>query len=486
MDLTLDIAVLFILSFVFLIIASFTLIVHLTMAATIPFAYVVVELAISITILLFVMYHAQTIHGNRFAEMRLNDFLLASLILFHDFLIIYWLTFFWQINYRLVTPDSWLATSSPSPNATNASRKYLDAYITDWTLETTDGYEERWDEQAPDSPPPTHKPKTVHKFWSVDKRKKHPGRHNNKNPDHRWGSGNDNGGRWDPEDMTPGTYATGVPFDDYPRRKPSSFRPTIAQKPDSKPPEKDVGIWFSGFRPKGGTTINPFFTQGYARERMSQNGNPITKYPQNKKYKNERYTYTLEGPSQSDSSDSFNSEIKPREPERSYESDKLKTLPPAEGPSQSDSYNPFDSELVKAANVTSLPLRTGLQKEIERSPNSYYYEQGNIENGYPPSEGLSESLMKNITRNSLINPDANVPMGDVEIIDPNEIALEGKVSSRKPSEDWSTDFPGLELQEDGHNQDIFQNREHLTTYHYPTGLPDYEKLVLNVSSNMLK
>jgi len=46
------------------------------------------------------MYHAQTINGSRFAEMRLNDALLGSLILFHDFLIIYWLTFYWQFSHN--------------------------------------------------------------------------------------------------------------------------------------------------------------------------------------------------------------------------------------------------------------------------------------------------------------------------------------------------------------------------------------------------
>lgn len=49
------------------------------------------------------MYHAQTIAGGRFAEMRLHDFYLASLILFHDFLLIYWLTFFSQITTGLVS-----------------------------------------------------------------------------------------------------------------------------------------------------------------------------------------------------------------------------------------------------------------------------------------------------------------------------------------------------------------------------------------------
>lgn len=52
------------------------------------------------------MYHAQTISGSHFAEMRLNDWLLGSLILFHDFLIVYWLTFFWQIRYQPLNKSS--------------------------------------------------------------------------------------------------------------------------------------------------------------------------------------------------------------------------------------------------------------------------------------------------------------------------------------------------------------------------------------------
>lgn len=39
------------------------------------------------------MYHAQIINGGRFAEIRDNDYLLAALILFYDFLLMYLLTF---------------------------------------------------------------------------------------------------------------------------------------------------------------------------------------------------------------------------------------------------------------------------------------------------------------------------------------------------------------------------------------------------------
>ncbi|EDV97833.1 GH25311, isoform B [Drosophila grimshawi] len=111
-DLTLDVAVLFILGFIFLIIAVYFVMIRFVLVSDEIYPYIIIEIAISIIILFFVMYHAQTIIGSRFAEMRLNDALLGSLILFHDFLILYWLTFYWQILERPITPDSWLMTST--------------------------------------------------------------------------------------------------------------------------------------------------------------------------------------------------------------------------------------------------------------------------------------------------------------------------------------------------------------------------------------
>lgn len=99
-DLTLDVAIIFILGFIFLIVAIFFLVVKFVVPATSPWTYLVSEFFISTIMLFFVMYHAQTINGSRFAEMRLNDALLGSLILFHDFLIIYWLTFYWQFSHN--------------------------------------------------------------------------------------------------------------------------------------------------------------------------------------------------------------------------------------------------------------------------------------------------------------------------------------------------------------------------------------------------
>ncbi|XP_020803214.1 uncharacterized protein LOC110179973 [Drosophila serrata] len=131
-DLTLDIAVLFIIAFIFLIIAVFVLTLLVCISFPRMYTYLVVELAVTLTILLFVIYHAQTIHGNRFAEMRLNDFFLGSLILFHDFLIIFWLTFYWQIRHRFITPDSWIASSHSPDEKINQLGKNLET----WPIET--------------------------------------------------------------------------------------------------------------------------------------------------------------------------------------------------------------------------------------------------------------------------------------------------------------------------------------------------------------
>lgn len=66
------------------------------------------------------MFHAQTITGGRFAEMGVDDYFLASLIFFHEFLIIYWLTFYWQAEH--VKSPYWqlstlLTTAAPTQPA---------------------------------------------------------------------------------------------------------------------------------------------------------------------------------------------------------------------------------------------------------------------------------------------------------------------------------------------------------------------------------
>lgn len=119
-DLTAHIAMMFIVSFLLLLVAIFYLMMHLLTVLineTHDYSFMLVELPITVSILLVsmfrrellrslnvfdpqsVMYHAQIITGGRFDEMRVEDFFFASLTLFHDFLIIYWLTFNWLVYY---------------------------------------------------------------------------------------------------------------------------------------------------------------------------------------------------------------------------------------------------------------------------------------------------------------------------------------------------------------------------------------------------
>lgn len=100
-DLTLDVVIIFVVSFVFLIASVFMLMLYVLTLA--PYSFIMYQLIVSIIMLLFVMYHAQTITGGRFAEMRINDYLLATLILFYDFIIIYLLTFYIQTRFKIAS-----------------------------------------------------------------------------------------------------------------------------------------------------------------------------------------------------------------------------------------------------------------------------------------------------------------------------------------------------------------------------------------------
>lgn len=67
----------------------------------------------------FIMYNTQTISGGRFAEMSPDECFLASLILFHEFLIIYWMTFYWLTEP--VKSTYWhLSTLTMAPHTTQA------------------------------------------------------------------------------------------------------------------------------------------------------------------------------------------------------------------------------------------------------------------------------------------------------------------------------------------------------------------------------
>lgn len=121
-DLTLYIALIFIVHFLLLLIAIFFLMMHLMtvlIGDTSDYSFILVQIPITVSMLLvsmsigevlsslnefdlqFVMYHTQTISGGRFHEMSLDEVFLASLLLFHDFLIIFWLSCNWLINYLI-------------------------------------------------------------------------------------------------------------------------------------------------------------------------------------------------------------------------------------------------------------------------------------------------------------------------------------------------------------------------------------------------
>ncbi|XP_043063694.1 uncharacterized protein LOC108096470 isoform X1 [Drosophila ficusphila] len=130
MDLTKSIASLFILSFIFLAISIYFLVAHHFLKAMLPYAYLMFELCVSAVMLMFIMVHAQTIKGDRFIQMNLDDFVLAALLIFHEFLAIYAMTFYWQINNNYFTSEKflWLSTSTHQYGVTAAITPDYDDY----------------------------------------------------------------------------------------------------------------------------------------------------------------------------------------------------------------------------------------------------------------------------------------------------------------------------------------------------------------------
>ncbi|XP_017958595.1 uncharacterized protein LOC108652909 [Drosophila navojoa] len=90
-DLTLDIVVLVVFGIICIIGAMYFLMLHVV--ANVPYSFFVYRALVLCSIVTFIMYHAQIINGGRFAEIRDMDYLLAALILFYDFLLMYLLTF---------------------------------------------------------------------------------------------------------------------------------------------------------------------------------------------------------------------------------------------------------------------------------------------------------------------------------------------------------------------------------------------------------
>ncbi|KAI8036770.1 hypothetical protein M5D96_010571 [Drosophila gunungcola] len=120
MDLTQYIAPIFLVSFIFVTVSLYFMVAHVFMANMIPYAYLIFEVVLTIVMILIIMLHAQTINGDRLIQMSLDDFVLAALFLFHEFLITYAMTFYWQINHNYFTSDEffWKSTSNKQSHGT--------------------------------------------------------------------------------------------------------------------------------------------------------------------------------------------------------------------------------------------------------------------------------------------------------------------------------------------------------------------------------
>ncbi|EDW26165.1 GL25028 [Drosophila persimilis] len=126
MDLTERVSHLFIVTFILLLVSVYFLIVHVHVTKLLPYAFLIFELSLSVVVFL-----AQTIKGDRFAQMSDRDALLASLILFHEFLTVYTLTFFWQITYAYFTPEDY-------SRVTESAKQYAAHHYGDGIAESGD------------------------------------------------------------------------------------------------------------------------------------------------------------------------------------------------------------------------------------------------------------------------------------------------------------------------------------------------------------
>ncbi|XP_017467798.1 PREDICTED: uncharacterized protein LOC108360106 isoform X1 [Rhagoletis zephyria] len=91
-DFTLDVVIMFVAAVIFFITSVF--LVMLQLLSGVKIAFYLYSLFIIITVLMFLMYHAQTINGYRYAEMRINDYLLAALIIYHDMVLLLIMSFY--------------------------------------------------------------------------------------------------------------------------------------------------------------------------------------------------------------------------------------------------------------------------------------------------------------------------------------------------------------------------------------------------------
>ncbi|XP_032575281.1 uncharacterized protein LOC6605824 [Drosophila sechellia] len=474
-DLTLDIAVLFILAFLFLNVASFILLFELLVSITIPYAYLVVEMSITFTILLFVMYHGQTINGNRFAEMRLNDFFLGSLILFHDFLIIFWLTFYWQIHYRPITPDSWLETSTPYYNGsirTTNAYKSLDGDGTILPPWFTRGFDDAYDSDSnakeyPEIPSGRgnpgnrnpydtdhihgHRPNNRYstKDWSVYHQRpkngfRSSGRSRTKGPEgktvhHRHRKPDE----WDPEYITQGIDMV-VPFDD---RYGGNSKDVLEGGEVHPTPTEDMEDDYTD------VPINVHF------------GQPIDKFYQNPNTGTKVDVGDAVGKSAAGFGDpNVDFPLADYQP-KSTDSSHIYIIPKAR-PTRRDSYS-MDNE------------------------RQNYIENDKLESVTPADENsdLRQNNFVQSSESGFRNRDYSLQKDEMTGLTRQQILLERK--DPPPWEELSDDeirkLVDQRIHEDKYRPNADRWDEPLITREpYPINLPDYEKLVMNVSSSILQ
>ncbi|KAH8300524.1 hypothetical protein KR018_011690, partial [Drosophila ironensis] len=113
LDMTEHMAPQFVMSYLVVGISVYFLTLELYLKTWRNYGYGCFEALLTIVLCSFIMVHAQLIRGDRFVKMHSKDFLLADLFLFNEFLIIYGLTFYWQIKYAFFTPNDffWASTS---------------------------------------------------------------------------------------------------------------------------------------------------------------------------------------------------------------------------------------------------------------------------------------------------------------------------------------------------------------------------------------
>nr|XP_017100111.2 uncharacterized protein LOC108127521 [Drosophila bipectinata] len=128
MDMTEHMSPHFLLSFLTAAASVYFLMSSFHMEELMAYNFFIFEMLLSVVMLSFVMLHAQTIKGDRLVQMNLREYLLSALLIYHEFLAIYVMTFYWQIRYAYFTPNDffWFSTSTTVKLARNTLHPDLD------------------------------------------------------------------------------------------------------------------------------------------------------------------------------------------------------------------------------------------------------------------------------------------------------------------------------------------------------------------------